>query len=103
MPLLDGEGTALRRRYRREFLADLQATRPVYIVVAPQAEKILGRNYGLADFPQLESLVVDCYRREAAFGELTLYRLSGDRACEGFGQLVGANTPGTLPSGGVAE
>ena len=103
MPLLDGEGTALRRRYRREFLADLQATRPVYIVVAPQAEKILGRNYGLADFPQLESLVVDCYRKEAAFGELTLYRLSGDRACEGFGQLVGANTPGTLPSGGVAE
>ena len=103
MPLLDGEGTALRRRYRREFLADLRMTRPVYIVVAPQAEKILGRNYGLADFPQLESLVVDCYRKEAAFGELTLYRLSGDRVCEGFGQLVGANTPGTLPSGGVAE
>ena len=99
MPLLDGEGTALRQRYRREFLADLQATRPVYIVVAPQAEKILGRNYGLADFPRLESLVADCYRKEAAFGELTLYRLPGDRACEGFDRPAGANAPGAVPPG----
>ena len=104
MPLLDGEGTALRQRYRREFLADLRATRPVYIVVAPQAEEVLGRSYGLADFPELESLVMDCYRKEAAFGELTLYRLPRDRACEGFDRPVGANTPGPLsPRGGLAE
>ena len=99
MSLLDGEGTALRQRYRREFLADLRSARPVYIVVAPQAEKILGRDYGLADFPELESLVAGCYDREQSFGELTLHRLSRDRTCEGFDELVGANAPGPASSG----
>ena len=104
MPLLDGEGTALRQRYRREFLADLRAARPVYIVVAPQAEKILGKHYGLSDYPELESLVVDCYRKEAAFGELALYRISGDRVCEEFDRPVGANAAVLLPPpGSVAE
>ena len=99
MPLILGDGTELRERYRREFLADLRATRPLYIVVAPQAEEVLGRSYGLAEFPELEFLVADCYRKEAAFGELTLYRLPGDRACEGFDRPVGANAPGPVSAG----
>ena len=103
MPLILGEGTELRERYRSEFLADLQATRPVYIVVAPQAEEVLGRSYGLAGFPALESLVMNCYRREAAFGQLTVYRLSREPTCPGFDGTVGVNSPGTPPSGGVAE
>ena len=79
MPLVRGKGTAVRERYRREFLAGLRAVRPVYIVGGPyQGGKIFGRGHPLADFPELESLVADCYRKEGAFGELTLYRLSED-------------------------
>ena len=84
----------MRERYRREFLADLLAVRPAYIVVVPyQPGEIFGRGHPLADFPELESLIEDGYQNEAAFGSLTLFRLSEDHAHEKFDGPVGTNAP----------
>ena len=97
MPLVCGKGTAVRERYRREFLAGLRAVRPVYItVVSYQPGEIFGKGHPLADFPELESLIKDGYHREAKFDRLSLFRLSEDQAREGFSQPVRANTPDPL-------
>ena len=97
MPLARGKGTAVRERYRREFLAGLRAVRPVYItVVSYQPGEIFGKGHPLADFPELESLIKDGYHREAKFDRLSLFRLSEDQAREGFSQPVRANTPDPL-------
>ncbi len=65
MPLLMGEGTEIQAAYRREFLASLKANPPVYIVIGPQSELILGRECDLCDFQEFADLV-DCRLRRGS-------------------------------------
>lgn len=64
----------MRQRYRREFLDAIQAQAPVYIVVGSLPELILGKQFRLTDFPELEEIVDQFYQKEIQFGPLELYR-----------------------------
>ena len=75
LPVWMGEGTGLRERYRDELMDDLLATPPELIVVAPQAEPLLGREVAMDEFPAFERLLADRYEAEVTFGDLLLYRL----------------------------
>lgn len=75
MPLLMGEGTKEREAYRQEFLNNLYADPPVYIVVAKQSDVILGRHYDLSSFGELAEFVSSRYVEEKTFGDLALYRI----------------------------
>jgi hypothetical protein len=77
MPLLMGAGTPEREDYRQEALKSLNADPPVYIVVAPQSDAILGRHYELSDFGQLADFMSSRYTEEKRLGDLALYRLIG--------------------------
>jgi hypothetical protein len=75
MPLIIGEGTRDREAYRREFLNSLSANLPIYIVVAPQSDLVLGRHYDLDDFSEFAEIISSKYAKEKRFGDLVLYRL----------------------------
>jgi hypothetical protein len=76
MPLMLGEGTPVRERFRAEFMAALQATPPEWLVVAPQSTMILGKPYELSDFDAFDAFVQHTYAESARFGDLTVYRLA---------------------------
>ena len=57
LPLMMGEGTPTRSRYREELMSALTADPPKYIVVGALSEQILGTRLSLADFPELAELV----------------------------------------------
>jgi hypothetical protein len=63
MPLMIGEGSDLRVRYRQELLAALMSTPPRYILVGPQSERIIGTRMTIDDFPELAALVNRNYSR----------------------------------------
>jgi hypothetical protein len=74
MPLLMGEGTEIRSAYRTELINSLTTNPPVYIVIGPQSDQILGKDYDLDDFKELADFVTAKYTQEAKFGDLILYR-----------------------------
>jgi hypothetical protein len=76
MPLMIGEGLDVREKYRAELLDALRATPPEYILVAPQAEQIIGAKMTLEDFPDLANLVRTRYREVARFGTITIHELT---------------------------
>jgi hypothetical protein len=75
MPLVMGEGTTQREAYRQEFLESLYTNPPVYIVVAPQSDVVLGGHYDLSNFGQLAEFVSSRYVEEKRFGDLALHRI----------------------------
>lgn len=76
LPVWMGEGTALREEYREELMRDLRATPPELIVVAEQAEPLIGRPVSLDDFRAFSDYLAERYRPEVEFGPLALYRLN---------------------------
>lgn len=76
LPVWMGEGTPLRERYRDELMNDLRTTPPELIVVAPQAEPLLGREVSIDEFPEFRRYLDERYRTEVEFGPLILYRLT---------------------------
>ena len=75
LPLMMGEGTDVRSRYRAEALAALDADPPRYIVVGPLSEQILGRRFTIADFPELAELMRTRYQEVSRFGAITIYEI----------------------------
>jgi hypothetical protein len=76
MPLLLGEGTKLNEAYRSELISDLTSDPPVYIVIAPIADDIVGKQYDFTDFSEFANIVSTKYTIEEVFGDLALYRAS---------------------------
>jgi hypothetical protein len=73
MPLMIGEGSEIRARYRNELLAALRATPPRYILVGTQSERIIGRVLTAADFPEFADLLQHDYRERVRLGKITIY------------------------------
>ena len=74
MPLIMGSGNATPKTlYRQEFMNNLHKKPPVYIVVAPLSEVILGGSYELSDFLVFEKFIATKYKEEIRFGDLILY------------------------------
>ncbi len=65
---------AFHKKYRQEFMNNLHKKPPVYIVVAPLSEVILGGRYELSDFLVFEKFIATKYKEEVRFGDLILYR-----------------------------
>ena len=76
MPLMIGEGLEIREKYRAELLDALNKTPPVYVVVAPQSEQIIGARLTIEDFPGLADFVRARYREVARFGPITIHENS---------------------------
>jgi hypothetical protein len=76
MPLLKGEGSPIRDSYRTEFLREINARPPEYIVVAPQAELILGAVYDLDSFPEFAEFVRSGYTLERTYKSFSIYRVN---------------------------
>jgi Dolichyl-phosphate-mannose-protein mannosyltransferase len=75
LPLMMGEGTAVRSQYRQELIGALNADPPKYIVVGTLSEQILGTRLTIADFPELATLVERHYRPVAQFGTITIHEI----------------------------
>ena len=75
LPLWMGEGTAEQDRYRREFMGSLRQSPPDFIVVAPQAEPLVGRIVELEEFPELFAFIGERYVLDREIAGLVLYRL----------------------------
>lgn len=75
MPLWMGRGTELQARYRGELMQTMHARAPEFVVLAPQAVPLLGRQVRLDEFPEFLSLVTERYRMVAQFGDFTVHRL----------------------------
>lgn len=75
LPVWMGEGTELQAAYRAELMNDLHAAAPELVVVAEQAEPLIGRPVSLDDFEEFRKFLGDRYERDVAFGPLALYRL----------------------------
>jgi hypothetical protein len=75
LPFWMGGGSEFQARYRREVMEDLGARTPHFIVVATQAVPLVGRIAGLEEFPEFVRFLNEGYVQDAAFGDLTLYRL----------------------------
>lgn len=75
--LLVGETTPLRARYRAEYLKALRDVRPVYMIVGPQPEGVLRRQYSSADFPDVDDFLGRHCRIDMTFGPIKLFRCFG--------------------------
>ena len=77
LPLILGEGKPVRDTYRREFLAALRATPPVYVVRARpdvcERERWAGYHC-VRDFPELDSLLARDYHPETVIAGRDLLR-----------------------------
>jgi hypothetical protein len=73
MPLMLGEGTAVREAFRREFLCDISRDPPRWIVNAPQSERLLGGHFTVEDFPAFAALLSRHYRVRTTISDLVLY------------------------------
>jgi len=75
LPFWMGEKSPLQARYRTEFMRDLQARPPEYVVVSTrQAARIVGRAVALEEFPAFFEFLRGGYRRVTEFDELELYQ-----------------------------
>jgi hypothetical protein len=75
LPLMMGEGTDVRARYRQELLSALKADPPKYIVVGTLSAQILGTTLTIEDFPELAALVEHGYRPAAQFGAIAVHEI----------------------------
>ena len=75
-----GDGTAEQGRYRREFMSSLRQRPPDFIVVAPQAEPLVGRIVELEEFPELFEFIRERYERDHEIAGMVLYRLRSTSA-----------------------
>lgn len=73
LPFWMGEGTEYQTEFRAEAMRDLRAAPPDYIVVAPQAVPLVGREVELAEFPEFVSFLEAGYHEDVSFGDLTLH------------------------------
>ena len=65
----------LSERYRAEFMHDLHARPPEYVVVSTgQAARIVGRAVRLEEFPAFFEFLRGGYQKVTEFDELELYR-----------------------------
>jgi hypothetical protein len=75
LPFWMGQGSALQERYRAEFMHDLHARPPAYVVVSTgQAARIVGRAVRLEEFPAFFEFLRGGYQKVTEFDELELYR-----------------------------
>ena len=92
LPLLMGEGTEVREAYRLELLGDLSSNPPVYIVVAPLADDIVGKKYFLSDFTGFADFLSTRYVEEKVFGDLIIYHLKRNSSVNTGGRIFGLRT-----------
>lgn len=77
-PLLIGEGSAARERFRREYIAALTARTPAYIVESTETGTVVPDYQGLEGFPELSAFLNDGYVLERRDGHLNVYRRIAD-------------------------
>jgi hypothetical protein len=75
MPLVLGPGSEFRRRYRSEFITAMRRTPPAFVVVDDLVSELFGEPSRLVDFPEFSELVAGCYRADANFSTIVVYRL----------------------------
>ncbi|HYE64960.1 MAG TPA: hypothetical protein VD966_05225, partial [Pyrinomonadaceae bacterium] len=72
-PVVAGDGTPFREKYRREYIQSSHAEPPTYFVVkGPLEDSETGES--LRRFPELHSFLGQNYTLEMKFGSLNLYR-----------------------------
>ena len=76
LPLMMGEGSDIRSRYRAELMAALLADPPAYVVVGALSERILGTRLTIEDFPELAAFVRVRYREVARFQTITIHEIN---------------------------
>jgi hypothetical protein len=82
-PLVFGEGTEIRARYRQEYLHGLERARPMYFVVSTEDLSDTATPRNLQGFPELLTFVAQNYELEKRFGGgVSILRRRGITATE---------------------